>query len=108
MSAAVSAEHCQIATATTDRHFFSASCTGPILQAPFQPLAFTAGSSPVGGSFAPGEFFFYQAADGQWLFLHPMNVRMLLAHAGGYANCPPQVWERACGICIALEQFAAA
>lgn len=64
---------------------------GPIMKVSFQSLASTAGSSPVGGSSAPGEFFFYQAADGQWLFLHPMNVRMLLAHAGSYASCPPQV-----------------
>ena len=55
----------------------------------------------MGGSFAPGEFYFYQAADGQWLFLHPMNVRMLLAHAGSYANCFPQVCERAYSMCIA-------
>ena len=30
-------------------------------------------------------------ADGQWLFLHPLNSRMLLQHFGAYASCPPTV-----------------
>ena len=37
------------------------------------------------------EFFFYQSADGQCVFLHPLVSRALLAHYGSYATCPPQV-----------------
>ena len=37
------------------------------------------------------EFFFYQSADGQCVFLHPLVLRALLAHYGSYATCPPQV-----------------
>lgn len=31
------------------------------------------------------------AADGQWLFLCPLNLRMLLAHFGSYPACPPAI-----------------
>lgn len=33
----------------------------------------------------------YQCADGQWAFLHPLNLRCLLQHYGSYARCPPTV-----------------
>ena len=60
------------------------------------PAASLAGTSPPagvnGGAPPGGDFYFYQAADGQWLFLHPLCMRALLAVAGGdYAACPPQV-----------------
>jgi hypothetical protein len=35
-----------------------------------------------------------QAADGQWLFLHPLNLRCLLRRFGSYAGCPPTVRAR--------------
>ena len=34
------------------------------------------------------EYYFYQAADGQWVFLHPLLMRILLAHFGGYEALP--------------------
>jgi hypothetical protein len=35
-----------------------------------------------------GDVFCYQAADGQWIFLDPLCVRILLAHYGSYEACP--------------------
>jgi hypothetical protein len=32
--------------------------------------------------------FCYQAVDGQWIFLDPLCVRILLAHYGSYEACP--------------------
>lgn len=40
---------------------------------------------------ADGDFYMYQAADGQWLFLHPVNLRCLLHHYGSYAACPASI-----------------
>ena len=41
-----------------------------------------ASTSPgTGGAAADDDYQFYQAADGQRLFLHPLNVRMLQAAA---------------------------
>ena len=37
------------------------------------------------------EFYFYQSADGQCVFLHPLVSRALLAHYGSYAACPSEV-----------------
>lgn len=34
------------------------------------------------------EFYFYQAVDGQWVFLHPLLTRILLAHYGSYEDLP--------------------
>jgi hypothetical protein len=34
-------------------------------------------------------------ADGQWLFLCPLNLRMLLAHCGSYPACPPTLTAKA-------------
>ncbi|KAL3147231.1 hypothetical protein ABBQ32_002726 [Trebouxia sp. C0010 RCD-2024] len=53
----------------------------------------TAGGGLSQGSGQPPstEFFFYQSADGQCVFLHPLVSRALLAHHGSYAACPPQV-----------------
>ncbi len=40
-------------------------------------------------------YYFYQAVDGQWLFLAALDVRILLAHHGGsYAALPPTVCAR--------------
>ena len=54
-----------------------------------------AGTSPAGTSGAvpvpSTEFYFYQSADGQCVFLHPLVSRALLAHYGSYAACPPEV-----------------
>lgn len=53
------------------------------------------GTSPAGTSGAvpvpSTEFYFYQSADGQCVFLHPLVSRALLAHYGSYAACPPEV-----------------
>jgi len=53
------------------------------------------GSSPVSSAMntasLSGDYFMYQAADGQWLFLHPLNLRCLLHAFGSYAACPPTV-----------------
>lgn len=36
----------------------------------------------------PGSYFFYQAASGQNIFIHPLDVKVLLAHFGAYAHFP--------------------
>ena len=57
-----------------------------------------AGTSPPagvsGGAPPGGDFFFYAAADGQWLFLHPLCMRALLAAHGSYEACPPRLRGR--------------
>ena len=62
-----------------------------------------AGTSPAGTNGAvptpSTEFYFYQSADGQCVFLHPLVSRALLAHYGSYAACPPEV------SCNARRQF---
>ncbi|KAF8062682.1 rnf10 [Scenedesmus sp. PABB004] len=40
------------------------------------------------------DYYSYQAADGRWLFLHPLNLRCLLHARGGYDACPPTVTGR--------------
>lgn len=52
----------------------------------------TSGAAPAPST----EFYFYQAADGQCVFLHPLVSRALLAHYGSYAACPPEVSCNAC------------
>lgn len=57
------------------------------------------GSSPTtsamnSASLSEMDYFMYQAADGQWLFLHPLNLRCLLHAFGSYAACPPTVTGR--------------
>jgi hypothetical protein len=44
-----------------------------------------AGSSPQPPA---NEYYFYQSSDGQWLFLHPLLTRILLAHHGTYQALP--------------------
>jgi hypothetical protein len=41
-----------------------------------------------------GDYYMYQATDGSWLFLHPLNVRCLLHAFGSYGNCPATVTGR--------------
>ena len=58
------------------------------------PDLLTTGTSPSAKQPAPppaSEFFFYQAADGQCVFLHPLVSRALLAHYGSYPACPSEV-----------------
>lgn len=88
-------------------HWFAHLCTTPVLSGLSPGPAGTAaelsssarsggpplGSSPADAS-APGappggDYYFYQSADGQWAFLHPLNARMLLQHYGAYPACPP-------------------
>ena len=49
-----------------------------------------AGSSPPDqASFLKSnEYYFYQASDGQWLFLTALDMRVLLAHHGAYSCLP--------------------
>ena len=61
----------------------------------------SAGTSPPAGSAAsanplPGaDYFYYQSADGQWLFLHPLCMRALVAASGGsYEDLPRRVAGR--------------
>lgn len=49
---------------------------------------------------ANGESYsFYQAADGQLLVLHPLNMKCLLHHYGSYDSLPPSI----CGRILELE-----
>ncbi|KAK9868787.1 hypothetical protein WJX84_008695 [Apatococcus fuscideae] len=34
------------------------------------------------------DMYLYQAADGQWVFLNPLDMRALLGHYGSYEACP--------------------
>jgi hypothetical protein len=56
------------------------------------------GSSPttsaMNSASLSGDYYMYQAADGQWLFLHPLNLRCLLHAFGSYGACPPTVTGR--------------
>jgi hypothetical protein len=56
------------------------------------------GSSPTTSAMndasLAGDYYMYQAADGEWLFLHPLNLRCLLHAFGSYAACPPTVTGR--------------
>ncbi len=57
----------------------------------------TRGCSP--STSAPGDagndVFFYQAIDGQWVFLHPLNMRMLMhAHKSDPQALPPTLTAR--------------
>lgn len=46
--------------------------------------------SPTQGS--PKEtFYFYQSSDGQPIFLHPLNIQMLIHEFGSLENCPPKI-----------------
>jgi len=36
-------------------------------------------------------FYFYQSTDGQPIFLHALNVQMLVKQFGALENCPPQI-----------------
>ena len=41
---------------------------------------------------APKEtFYFYQSSDGQPIFLHAMNVEMLIAEYGSFEACPLKI-----------------
>lgn len=57
-----------------------------------------AGSSPPdqATSFlaAGSDYYFYQAADGQWLFLASLDARILLGHYGSYGALPRSVTGR--------------
>lgn len=38
-----------------------------------------------------GDFYMYQSSDGQWVYLHPLNLRCLLHAFGSYGACPSTV-----------------
>lgn len=46
------------------------------------------------GATPEGDYYLYAAADGQWLFLHPINLRVLAAAHGDCTSCPPRVLGR--------------
>ena len=62
--------------------------------APLGSSPSTAAGSPADPSTTSSRYYFYQASDGQWLFLSPLNLKMLLAHHGSYAACPPLLTAR--------------
>lgn len=78
----------------------SAAAAGSTAELPgsFKSTSGLLGSSPAeagaGGGASASEFFFYQSSDGQWLFLCPLNLRMLLAHYSAYPACPPTLSAR--------------
>ena len=39
-------------------------------------------------------FYFYQCSDGQPIFLHALNVQMLMAEYGSFENCPKKIRGR--------------
>lgn len=41
-----------------------------------------------GATSAPSTYFFYQAASGQHVFLHPLDIKVLLSHFGSYPAFP--------------------
>jgi len=48
--------------------------------------------SKVRPAAAPKEtFYFYQSSDGQPIFLHAMNVEMLIAEHGSFESCPKKI-----------------
>ena len=55
---------------------------------------FHAGTSPatsnghVEAHQSSQDMYLYQAADGQWVFLNPLDMRALLGHYGSYEACP--------------------
>ena len=54
-------------------------------------------SSPTtsGGPAQPKEtFYFYQSSDGQPIFLHALNVQMLVHQYGSLQNCPKKIRGR--------------
>ncbi|KXZ43366.1 hypothetical protein GPECTOR_92g589 [Gonium pectorale] len=57
-------------------------------------LGSSPGSSALNTPGVAGEFYTYQAADGSWLFLHPLSLRCLLSHYGSYDACPPVITAR--------------
>ncbi|XP_068082397.1 E3 ubiquitin-protein ligase RNF10 [Anabrus simplex] len=51
-------------------------------------------SASMASSAAPKFYYFYQAADGQHVYLHAVNVRMLEHQYGNLERCPPTVKGR--------------
>jgi hypothetical protein len=45
----------------------------------------------VNPSFGPGSYYFYMAANGRHVFLHPLDIRILLAKYTKYSLFPPQI-----------------
>lgn len=59
------------------------------------------GSSPAehaGAFLTSGDYYIYQAADGQWLFVATLDARILLSHYGSYEALPPTLTARAAEI----------
>ncbi|KAK9807857.1 hypothetical protein WJX72_011479 [[Myrmecia] bisecta] len=51
-------------------------------------LGSSPGDAAAGNASIGSDFYFYQAADGQWLFLTALNMRALMAHFGSPLTCP--------------------
>lgn len=49
------------------------------------------------------ERYFYQATDGQWIFLSQLDLRILAAEHGGLANCPGQISTVITGMDTAVQ-----
>ncbi|KAF5827520.1 hypothetical protein DUNSADRAFT_498 [Dunaliella salina] len=52
-----------------------------------------------------GDFYMYQAGDGQWVFMDPLNLKCLLHHYGSYECCPPTITARVLEV-ESIEQLA--
>ena len=57
---------------------------------PAEAAAAAAAAAASGEAFRPveGLHYFYQAGDGQRVFVHPMSMKCLLHHYGGYLRLP--------------------
>jgi len=70
------------------------SSEAPSASASFQENVILSTSAPKPGPPLPpsdGMYYFYQAADGQPLFLHPLDVKILKHEYGSYANFPDEI-----------------
>merc|ERR1712038_1491910 len=47
--------------------------------------------SPISPNRANETFYFYQSSDGQPIFLHALNVQMLVKEYGSFEACPPVI-----------------
>lgn len=61
---------------------------------PALTTAVKAADSQVNAATPSGDFFMYQAGDGQWVYMDPLNLKCLLFHYGSYEACPPQITAR--------------
>ncbi|KAL1921778.1 uncharacterized protein VTP21DRAFT_10420 [Calcarisporiella thermophila] len=44
------------------------------------------------------EYYYFQAEDGQYIYLHPLDIRILKQHFGTYENFPDEISIKVCGV----------